>query len=67
MLKTITATDGHILTDGKTYGTEIFLAEGVDASTFHEITLAEYNAMFEGDEATEEDYIAALGEFGVKI
>lgn len=52
MLKTITATDGHILTDGKTYGTEIFLAEGVDASTFHEITLEEYEAMLTTEEVT---------------
>ena len=67
MSKTINASEGMILTDGTTYGTTIYLGEGVDASSFYEITLAEYEAMFEGEEATEADYIAALGEFGVKI
>ena len=33
-----------ILTNGETYGTEIFLAKGVSAEDFHEITKAEYEA-----------------------
>lgn len=81
MRKTITASDGHILTDGDIYGTVIHLADGMDESAFHEITREEYDAIMAEQnadelpvfpsvspgEATEEDYIAALGEFGVTI
>ena len=74
MRKTITATEGHVLTNGKTYGRTIHLAEGMDASAFHEITAKEYEAMFEEsspevspDDATEDDYIAALNEMGVNL
>lgn len=72
MRKTITATNGHILTDGTTYGKMIFLAEGVDESAFYEITEEEYAAIAAEDEpseddATEADYRAALGEMGVKL
>ena len=72
MERTLTATDGHILTNGEIYGTTIFLGEGVDASRFHEITREEYEAMNElqepsEDDATEADYIAALGEMGVSL
>lgn len=66
MLKTIIASESMVLTNGTAYGTTIFLADGVDASSFYEITLEEYEAMFEGEEATEEDYISALGEMGVE-
>ena len=66
MRKTIKATDGHILTNGNIYGSVIHLADGMDASEFHEITVQEYNAISVSGEATEEDYQAALGEFGVE-
>ena len=49
MRKVITATEGHILTNGEIYGTEIYLAEGADGADFYEITLDEYNAMLEAD------------------
>lgn len=42
--KILTAHEGMILTNGEIYGTQIFLAAGVDASTFYEITRAEYEA-----------------------
>ena len=67
MREIIEAREGYILTDGKTYGTTIYLAEGVDASAFREITLEEYNAMFEGEEATAEDYQNELRGMGVQI
>lgn len=66
MMNTIKATDGHILTDGNIYGTIIFLAEGMDESSFYEITTEEYAMITADEEATEEDYQAALEELGVK-
>ena len=40
----LTASEGHILTNGEVYGSTIYLAEGADASAFREITEAEYEA-----------------------
>ena len=45
MQNKITASEGHILTNGETYGVEIYLGEGVDADSFREITLEEYEAI----------------------
>ena len=70
MRKTITATDGHILTNGEIYGKTIYLADGMDESAFHEITEAEYEATMENqmsDEATTEDYKAELKKWGVDV
>ncbi len=47
MRKTITASEGHILTDGTVYGKTIHLAEGMDDSAFYEITREEYEAILE--------------------
>ena len=43
----LTASEGHILTNGEVYGSTIYLAEGADSSAFHEITEAEYRAIQE--------------------
>ena len=55
----LTAGEGMILTNGEIYGTEIFLAEGMNADDFREITREEYEEklaeeareMMGGDEA----------------
>ena len=41
----LTASEGMELTNGETYGTEIFLHEGDDGSAYYEITRAEYDAL----------------------
>ena len=61
------ATEGHILTNGTVYGTEIWLADGVSGEDFYEITLAEYEAITNSEEATEDDYRNALNDMGVKV
>lgn len=43
------ADSGKILTDGKIYGKQIYLAEGASADDFHEITDEEYETMLERD------------------
>lgn len=71
MRKVIAATEGHILTNGEIYGSIIYLAEGESGEDLHEITLEEYNSLmeseFDSEEATAEDYQAALQKLGVKI
>lgn len=47
MREKITASEGHILTDGKAYGTQIYPGEGVDIGSFYEITQEEYNKRME--------------------
>lgn len=64
--KILTASDGMILTDGKTYGKIIYLAIGADENTWYEITEAEYEEIINDEEATEADYEESLERFGVK-
>ena len=67
---TLIADEGYVYTDGKIYGSVIYLAEGVSAENFKQITLEEYNEIMnapEEEQATEEDYQNALRELGVKI
>lgn len=63
----LTATDGHILTNGEIFGRTIYLAAGETGDDFREITDAEYEALQEAEEATVEDYQAALSRLGVNI
>lgn len=67
MRKVIKATEGHVLTDGEIYGSTIYLAEGESGEDFYEITDAEYEALQEAEEATADDYQAALYRLGVSI
>lgn len=67
MREPIRATEGHILTNGEIYGRTIYLAEGMDASTFYEMAEEEYEALLNSEEATEEDYQKALTDLGVEL
>ncbi len=45
MREKIVATEGHILTNGEIYGSEIYLGNGITADAFYEITVEEYQAL----------------------
>ncbi len=53
--KVIYAEEGKILTNGEIYGKQIFLAEGVSETDFHEITEEEYNEIVEAEALTNEN------------
>ena len=42
MRTSIKASEGMILTNGEIYGSEIFLADGLNKTDFYEITIEEY-------------------------
>jgi hypothetical protein len=72
----IKASEGHILTNGTIYGRIIYLADGLSADGFREITEAEYEDIIAAEEdedidnpdrATEEDYQQALRDMGVSV
>lgn len=50
--KVIYADEGKVLTNGETYGTQIFLAEGLNEKDFYEISQEEYEEIL--NEQTEE-------------
>ena len=49
MQEKIVASEGYIFTNGKIYGSEIYLAEGISTDDFYEITVEEYRAIFEAE------------------
>ena len=51
MRRVLTADEGMIYTNGETYGTVIYLAEGVDESAFHQITMEEYEVIMKEQES----------------
>ena len=60
------ADPGMVLTNGTDYGTVVWLAEGADPATYHQIPEAEYNAIVESEQAEAADYEAALARLGVE-
>ena len=59
------APECQVYTDGNTYCKEIYLAEGLDGTEFYLVDESEVPEPEESEPATEEDYIEALGRFGV--
>lgn len=49
----LTASDGMVLTDGETYAVEVWLGDWDSPENWHEISVAEYEAMLD-DQAKEE-------------
>ena len=47
IIKVLQASEGKVLTNGEIYGRIIFLADGLDESSFYEIDEEEYNKMNE--------------------
>ena len=47
------ADEGKILTDGEIYGKQIYLAVGLSADSFYEITEEEYEAILNAQEENE--------------
>jgi hypothetical protein len=49
----LTASEGHILTDGENYGRMVYLASGDEGEKWHEITEEEYQRILEEKERNE--------------
>ena len=51
MLRKLTASHGHVLTNGEVYGKEIYLGINDKAENWHEITDAEHAEIVAAEEA----------------
>ena len=56
-LKKLTAADGMVLTNGETYGTEIYLGKNDRAENWHEITRAEYDEVLKKMDSEMQDML----------
>lgn len=66
----LVAKEGYILTDGRSYGKEVFLGVHDKAENWWEITREQYDEIINApseEEVTEEDYQNSLREMGVQI
>ena len=65
----LVAREGYVLTNGRSYGKEVFLGTDDKAENWWEITREEYDIIINTpiEEATEEDYQNSLREMGVQI
>ena len=54
-IKKLTATEGHVLTNGEAYGKEIYLGKFDSPANWHEITDAEYAEIVAAEEAAEHE------------
>ena len=49
----LTASEGHILTDGESFGRIVYLASGDEGEKWHEITEAEYEEIMKEESLDE--------------
>ena len=56
-LRKLTASEGCVLTNGETYGPEIYLAVNDSAENWHEITDAEYAKFLAEQEAESQEMV----------
>ena len=50
----LTASEGHILTNGENYGRVVYLASGDEGEKWYEITEAEYEEKMKEEEAIDQ-------------
>lgn len=53
-LRKLTAANGYVLTNGEAYGEEIYLGKNDKPENWHEITVAEYEAILAAQPTEEE-------------
>ena len=55
----LTASEGHVLTDGETYSKEVYLGINDSPDNWHEITDAEYEVILSEEEKKKEENFSA--------